>query len=651
MLPARKASHLISLCSLRQRGFGIYILILILGAVATVTVVSMMTSSTLKTREQITHAQILAESKRALIGWAITRGSSTPTDTGTDRPGDLPAPDVISSSETPANNYNGDRNNTGCLSVIDGTSLVSYDLNARCLGRLPWRDLKMALQAPSEQDAEGRMPWYAVSANLTRIDVCFGKLNSETVSLAYTGFPADCTASPPTSPAAPNPPYPWLTVRDGRGNVISSRVAFVVIVPGAVVGNQQRPASPLGAANQYLDSMTVEAGCAAPCVPGTYSNADLDNDFIAGDASDTFNDKLQYVTIDELMEAVENQVAGAVGGALKAAATSAYTEAPPAARYFWLAPFNPSGSAYQSAAVNTTRGMLPNHAIGGSFNTGFQWSMTPSPPVTRSGTVNSSEVRSYTVPAGQGSCNWTSTVTPPPTTTDLLRRVQCTATVTNPESGVTRRLITLTYTGSTPPAPIPVSTDPTSANLVISPATATAPITRSVNRTTLSTVTLQITDYDDNSSNTWSWNPWALQWEYGPPIVGYGTENAGAGYSIRTWGISYFPSLMRNWYIANEWYRFIYLAIAPGYQPGGVNNCTAANSCFTVRLNSNTAASSAPGVVLSAGKTLSTLSQTRHNPTPGNYFEGNNTASGTLIFDRQTPISDTFNDQVVAIKP
>jgi hypothetical protein len=620
-----------------------YILVLILGAVATVTVVSMMTSSTLKTREQTNHAQILAESKRALIGWAITRGSSTSTDTGTDRPGDLPAPDVADTGESPPN-YDGDQE-TACMdgSRVTGMPLISSSVNVRCLGRLPWLILKMSLQAPSEQDAEGKMPWYAVSANLTRIDSCMTMLNPATVNLPYSGF--NCAS-------ASNLPYPWLTVRDTRGNVLSNRVAFVVLLPGAVLGSQQRRASPnLGDASQFLDSITVAAGCTAPCVSGTYSNADLDNDFIAGDVGDTFNDKLLYVTIDELMEAVENQVAGAVGGAVKAAATSAYTEAPPTARYFWLAPFSPAGSAYQPAAVNTTRGMLPNHAVGGSFTTGFQWAMTSTAPVTRSGTVNSSEVRSYTVPAGQGSCNWTSTVTSP-STTDLLRRVQCTATVTNPETGVSRRLITLTYTGSTPPSTIPVSTNTTSANLVISPATATAPITRSVNRTTLNTVTLQITDYDDNSASTWSWNPWTSQWEYGPPIVGYGTENAGSGYSIRTWGISYFPSLMRNWYIANEWYRFIYLAIASGYQPGGANSCAAANSCFTVRLNSNTVTSSVPGVVLSAGKTLSALSQTRHNTTLGNYFEGsNNTASGTLIFDRQTPISDSFNDQVIAISP
>jgi hypothetical protein len=619
-----------------------YILLLALGAIATVTVASMMTSRAVQTREQTNQAALLAEAKRALIGWAITRGSSTATDTGVDRPGDLPAPDVADTAESTPN-YDGDPEGA-CMdgTRVTGMPLISASVNVRCLGRLPWLTLKLSIQAPSEQDADGRMPWYAVSANLAHIDSCFTALNPETVNLPYTGFPAGCPN------ASANPPYPWLTVRDARGNVLSNRVAFVVLLPGRVVGSQQRPASPnLGGASEYLDSLTVATGCATPCVPGTYSNADLDNDFIAGDTSDTFNDKLLYVTVDELMAAVENQVAGAVASAVRTAATSTYSENPPTARHFWLAPFNPAGTAYQAAAVGTTRGMLPAHTVGGSFTTGFQWSLNSTAPVTRSGTVNSWEVRDYTVPDGQGSCTWTSTVASP-TVTQLLQRVQCTASVSNPEAGVTRRVITLTYTGSAPPNPVPVSTNPASANLVISPATATATITRSVNRTTLSTVTLQILDYDDTST-TWSWNPFSGSWVYGPEITGYGTESGGAGNSIRTWGIRYYPTITRNWYIANEWYRFIQVAVAPGYQPGGANSCAAADSCFSVTSNGNASQSGLAGVVLSAGKTLS--AQTRHNTTLANYFESGNTSPTTLTFARQNPVSDTFNDHAVAIAP
>lgn len=609
-----------------QRGFGMYVVVMIIGAVATVTVASVLTARALQTRDIVDQAAILAEAKQALIGWAITRGSTS--NPGTDRPGDLPAPDVADTAESPMPDYNGDAE-TACMdgSRSTGLPLTSGSVNVRCLGRLPWRTLKASIPAPSEQDAEGRMPWYAASANLTRIDSCLSVLNSELATRSYPGSHVCADAS--------SLPYPWLTVRDARGNVLSNRVAFVVIVPGPVVGSQQRRAAPnLGVASDFLDTVTVSSGCSAPCVPGSYSNADLDNDFIAGDASDMFNDKLIYVTIDDLMAAVENQVASTIAGALRSFATT-YTDSPPNPRYPWLAAFNPAGSATPDAAVGAARGMVPTHVLGSSFTTGFSWALGGSPPVTRSGTVNSSEVRSYTVPAGQGSCLWSSIG---------MHRVECTATVTNPEAGVTRRAITLRYTGSsTTPT---VSSNAAASNLVISPATAGALTSRSVNRTTLSSVTLQILDYDDTSI-TWSWNPFTSSWVYGAEIVGYGTESAGSGYSIRTTGIAFYP-VLPTWYIANEWYRYTYAAIASGYQPGAGNNCS--GGCLTVRLNTRTQTSTAQGVALSAGPLLSGQNRTPHNTTLSNYFDNsNNWTAGSSTFDRQTPRSSTFNDQVAIV--
>ena len=369
----------------RERGFALYLIFLILGAAALITITSSISPTSVNSRDQAVRAAILSEARQALVGWAITRGSTSSP--GTDRPGDLPAPDTASEA-TP--NYDGDRD-TGCMDATKttGLPLISNSVNVRCLGRLPWRDLKLALQPPAErdqnnnakvgeQDVEGKMPWYAVSANLTRIDNCLSMLNPETVNLPYAGF--NCGSSS-------NIPYPWLTVRDSNGNIISDRVAFVVILPGPVIGSQQRNAAPnLGGASQYLDGLTVSSGCSAPCVPGNYSNSDLDNDFIAGDESGSFNDRLVYMTIDDLMAAVENQVASNIAAALKTAATETYTEDPKTTsnagtpRYFWLAPFNPAGTAYQPAAISTYRGILPGHAIGDSVSTGFQWSMSAGRP-------------------------------------------------------------------------------------------------------------------------------------------------------------------------------------------------------------------------------------------------------------------------------
>jgi hypothetical protein len=170
----------------------------------------------------------------------------------------------------------------------------------------------MSISSPSENDPNGVMPWYAVSANLVDpTNVVFNPnlLNS-------------------------NPTHPWLTVRDMNGYVLSSRVAIVIIVPGPALPGQSRPLSPLGGPNQYLDGITVPAGCTAPCVAGTYKNFDLDDDYIMGDehrwipdpnnpanriedSSYQFNDKLIYITIDELMPEIVKRVAGEARLALK----------------------------------------------------------------------------------------------------------------------------------------------------------------------------------------------------------------------------------------------------------------------------------------------------------------------------------------------
>lgn len=466
--------------ALKQRGFGLYIVVLLLGAAGLVTIISIITARSLQTREQSEHAKILAAAKSSLVGWAITRGSTlTP---GSDRPGDLPTPDTL--SET-TGNYDGDYESSTCLNAsgTNGLPAISTGPNLRCLGRLPWRTLKTNLSIPierdannnqksGEQDIEGKMPWYGVSANLVRTHTCLITLNSETPSLPYTSHA--CGSST-------NLPYPWLTVRDARGNIISNRVAFVILIPGAAINSQSRNPYPnLGRANQYLDNLTVPTGCASPCVPGTYSNSDLDNDFIAGDASDTFNDKLLYVTIDELMVAVENQVANTLSSSIRRFSENYSEIGPSTRRYFWLAPFNPAGSAYQTGVIGNLRGMLPEHPST-SFATAFQWQLTGT--VDPDGTVTAAEIRSQSISSSNGTCTWTS---------DGARGINCSATILNPKAGVDRRLINLSYTGSS--STHTVNTNHTDSDLVITPATASSHITRSVNKTTLSSVTLTIRD-------------------------------------------------------------------------------------------------------------------------------------------------------------
>lgn len=287
-----------------QNGGALIILVFILVLVISAVLISVLDGRGVKIERDKTNAIILADAKTALIGYAIGAVG------GGQRPGDLIRPDTV--SET-IGDYDGtadasclDSNKVNGLPMVTGGSGV----NMRCLGRLPWKDLGMSIKGASESDSTGVMPWYAVSGNLVD-PTCLKILNSNTLNLVNIPPPAplDCTGI--------TLPYPWLTVRDSSGNVISNRVAAVIFIPGGVRAVQARPISPnLASASQYLDTLVVPTGCAAPCVSGSYNNADMTNNFVFASegmpnavASD-FNDQLVFISIDELMAAVEKRVAG-----------------------------------------------------------------------------------------------------------------------------------------------------------------------------------------------------------------------------------------------------------------------------------------------------------------------------------------------------
>lgn len=311
----------------KQKGAALIIFAVIIALATTAFLLSQFNSISVKVERDKNSALILAKAKTALIGYAIgVIGIGQ-------RPGDLIVPDSFALSEIPAN-YDGS-SDSGCLDSTksNGLPLINSDKNMRCLGRLPWKDLGLSISGTSQNDTNGTMPWYAVSGNL--IDTtCLKVLNSNTLNLANNPPPAPLDCSGLTLP------YPWLIVRDSNGNVLSDRAAAVIIIPSGARGAQSRPSVPLGSANQYLDAIVVPVGCAAPCVPGTYNNAAMNNDFIIASegmpmaSANNFNDLLVYITIEELMAAVEKRVAAearkqliaykAINGAFPDAASTGY---------------------------------------------------------------------------------------------------------------------------------------------------------------------------------------------------------------------------------------------------------------------------------------------------------------------------------------
>ena len=559
----------------RQHGAALLILlvILILGTTGLL-LGSLNRSNVALERDRIT-AEVLAQAKEALIQYSasITMAGS--------RPGDLLIPDVLEPTESPPN-YDGTTDGTanGCPGATNAEK--------RCLGRLPWRDLGMSLDTPTENDTPGVMPWYAVSANLADpwlLDV----LNSE-------------TANPGTTPPGPGTPQAWITVRDARGNIISNRVAAVIMLPGASIGSQARPAPPnLAGANQYLDSVTVPAGCAAPCIPGTYSNSDFDNDFIMGedssrtaDLNDNFNDRLIYITIDELMAVVEKRAGNEIKNILKNyyAGWGAY---PFAATFA-----NPATSSFL-ATTGIHNGLLPTTAP--SLPT---WAAEPTVTFTGGSGNASCQLRGAT--NSQWRCNLSSiSGTPTIRITGVLNRIGLGLWKLHELSDVNQVRVRISGSGSNR-----LTTD-----AAISPAMGAT--------------------------------------------LGASLDTAGAATIVFTGVVSSQITRIElmdvrlytlpAWFTANNWNRVMYYAVSPGYVPGGGNACSplpGTPSCLTVGGNNRRA------VVVMAGAALGV--KVRPSGMRADYFEGENAtpaddiSPADYIYENRSRTSE-FNDQVIVVAP
>lgn len=321
----------------------VMLVIMIIGTVAFL--ITSLSKVTLSLERNKQSSDILVQTKDVLIGHMLSGSGGTP--------GYMMVPDVLSNTEVPRN-YDGNWetlcfDSTLPLATPPYTPLTGDNTNKRCFGRLPWKSLGMSIIAPSENDPTGVMPWYAFSRNLISAQDLLGvdlKLNSELLN--------------------PRPGlYPWLKVYDMNGTLLSDRVALVIIIPGPALPYQSRPPSPgLTNPDQYLDKISIPPGCVGALCFRTFKNFDLSEEFVTGDdrrwISDPgnpgkqiedptyqFNDKLLYVTIDELMPLLEKRIAREVKACLDDyafAAGNTYHKYPWAAPVTDLtAPLNRSG--------------------------------------------------------------------------------------------------------------------------------------------------------------------------------------------------------------------------------------------------------------------------------------------------------------------
>ncbi|MEQ1488819.1 MAG: hypothetical protein ABL920_10005, partial [Methylotenera sp.] len=299
------------LLKLRQKGAALIFMAFILGLGAAVYVLKTYNSDIAKAKRDEKTYQALKEAKVVLMAWAVANQYN---------PGQMPWPD-----------RNGDGNYDGSSDCVTTSFQYSY-----LLGQLPSQPTTSPCLNPNNgltvytgfstypglgqefTDAQGNRLWYAVSRNLVR-----DYMSSEDaiINPGMINAPHGIT---PYQRQSGTQSYPWLTVLDRKGDLVSDRVAAVVIAPDSPMENQDR-SSVAPNASEFLDGFKIGAA--------NYKNSDsalVNEDFIMGEnsrnvpSSDTtfvkpynFNDKLVYITIDELMVALEKRVGEQVRNSLK----------------------------------------------------------------------------------------------------------------------------------------------------------------------------------------------------------------------------------------------------------------------------------------------------------------------------------------------
>ena len=293
----------------KQKGAALILMAFIIGLAAVAYVLHALDPARLRAAQDKKTMQTLNEAKQALIDWSVNHPNT---------PGLMPYPD---------------RNNDG--NYDDRSDCYASNVNFNTiftLGRLPLfkndpncvtadtidtsgvHDTQVANGLSEDfRDGAGERLWYEVSSNL---------LHDYKSSAAHSNG-----ASPVINPSIinnPDPNYPWFVVLDRNGVVISDRVAAVIIAPGAASGIQDRTGG-IANANQYLDKIVMADGTQYQNygyqVPGTTPVQEfiIGDDFRVVAKNDStyknqsielyyYNDKLVYITIDELMYALEKRV-------------------------------------------------------------------------------------------------------------------------------------------------------------------------------------------------------------------------------------------------------------------------------------------------------------------------------------------------------
>jgi type II secretory pathway pseudopilin PulG len=299
----------------------VMLVILVMGI--TTAFITSLSSTAVSNRRNHSTAEVLAQAKEALIGYALTYGD---THSG-DPHGYLPCPDTDGSAGSNA----------------EGSSETCGSAGANSMGRLPWRTLDL----PALFEGSGECMWYVVSGNYKNNPKWGGNMNWDTPAQLH------------------------LYGSDGN-EIAANEIVALVIAPGAALStNSDRSgnAAPTCGGNftaaAYLDNDTTHGINNADGATGSFI-LPHDHRDANGNITLTVNDQFAVITRQDLWHAIEARIAKEVRQCLDDYAATSN------GKYPWPAPV--STGLYVGVA-DTLFGRIPD-----TPNTNTATAYTPTDP-------------------------------------------------------------------------------------------------------------------------------------------------------------------------------------------------------------------------------------------------------------------------------
>lgn len=138
--------------------------------------------------------------------------------------------------------------------------------------------------------------------------------------------------------------------------------------------------------------------------------------------------------------------------------------------------------------------------------------------------------------------------------------------------------------------------------------------------------------------------PSVPDWGYYQIYVGHAPNGAFGDHTLTST-----TDATTGWFARNQWYRYVYYAIAQNHAPGGTLSCSDSGTITCVQVANLANPTKQRAILILAGRPLQKLSQAQPSSSLQNYLDDAANRDGNLVFAKATTLNASNNDRFISV--